>query len=392
VQIYLPTVGFEGGRVRIVVLGVGRVGRAIVHDLARDEGVAVTAADRDAAALAAVRPVAARTVEADLGDPDAVARLAAEHDLVVGAGPAVLGHQTLAAVIDAGRSIVDISFFPEDPFDLDEAARARGLVAVVDAGVAPGLASVLYGRHDIAPGAVRRFVCYVGGLPETPSGPFRYKAPFAPSDVVELYTRPARHRAAGAERTDPALSLRQPLDFPGVGTLEAFLTDGLRTLLRDTHVPEMREMTLRYPGHLDQMLLLRDLGLFETAPVEVDGAAVRPRAVLERLLFPLWEFAPGEGDLTAMRVEVDVEQRGTVTRHQYDLLDRFDHESGISSMARTTGYTCTAVARLVASGRYARTGLSAPEDVGRAPGCCDLVLRDLAERGVRLEERALPVE
>jgi len=378
--------------VRIVVLGAGRVGRAIVRDLSRQVEVAVTAVDRDAAALEAVRPFAARTVEADLAETDAVGRLAAEHDLVVGAGPAVLGHRTLAAVIDAGRNVVDISFFAEDPFDLDAAARARGVVAVVDAGVAPGLASILYGKLDIAPGAVSRFVCYVGGLPETPSGPFRYKAPFAPSDVIELYTRPARHRAQGEERTDPALSFRQPLDFPGVGPLEAVLTDGLRTLLRDTYVPEMREMTLRYPGHVEQMLLLRDMGLFDTGTVEVEGVSVRPRALTERLLFPLWEFAPGEGDVTVMRVEVDVAARGGVTRHQYDLLDRFDRETGTSSMARTTGYTCTSVARLVASGRYARAGVSAPEDIGRAPGCCGAVLDDLAERGVRLQERRQPVE
>lgn len=371
---------------RIVVLGAGRVGQAIVRDLAMQSGIDVTAADRDAAALQRARQAGAHAVRVDLRNGAEIAALVREHDLVVGAGPAALGRRTLERVIDAGRNVVDISFFAEDPFELDGLARDRGVTAVVDAGVAPGLASIVYGHLDAGPGTVSRYVCYVGGLPESASGTFRYKAPFAPADVLELYTRPARHREHGVQRTDPALSRRQVLTFPEVGPLEACLTDGLRTLLRETHVPEMREMTLRYPGHVEQMLLLRDMGLFDTRPVEVDGVTVRPRALAERLLFPLWEFAPGEPDVTVMRVEIDVIDRASTTRHVFDLLDRFDAASGTSSMARTTGYTCTAIASLVASGRYARTGISAPEDVGREPTCCAAVLRYLEERGVLLRE------
>lgn len=372
---------------RIVVLGAGRVGRAIVRDLAMQPGFDVTAADRDAGALDRVRRAGARTVRVDLGSASEVTALVRDHDLVVGAGPAALGRQTLERVIDAGCNVVDISFFAEDPFELDVRARDRGVTAVVDAGVAPGLASIVYGRLDAGAGTVSRYVCYVGGLPATASGMFRYKAPFAPADVLELYTRPARHREDGVVRTDPALSRREVLEFPGVGTLEAFLTDGLRTLLREAHVPAMREMTLRYPGHVEQMLLLREMGLFDTRPVDVDGVTVRPRAVTERLLFPLWEFAPGEADVTVMRVEIDVQEQDGTTRHVFDLLDRYDAASDTSSMARTTGFTCTAIVGLVASGRYARTGVSAPEDVGREADCCAEVLRYLEERGVLLRER-----
>lgn len=377
---------------RIVVLGAGRVGQAIVRDLAMQPGFEVTAVDRDVAALERARRAGARSLEVDLSDLGRVAALARDHDLVVGAGPALLGRRTLASVIDAGRNIVDISFFAEDPFDLDASARQRGVVAVVDAGVAPGLASIVYGRLDAGPGTVSRYACYVGGLPATPSGTFRYKAPFAPADVIELYTRPARHREGGVLRTEPALSRRHSLEFPGVGTLEAVLTDGLRTLLRETHVPEMREMTLRYPGHVEQMLLLREMGLFDTEPLDVDGVTVRPRSVTERLLFPLWEFAPGEPDVTVMRVEIDVGGGAGTTRHVFDLLDRYDAASGTSSMARTTGYTCTAIVGLLAMGRYSRPGVSAPEDVGREPGCCDAVLRYLEERGVLLRETAQALE
>ncbi|MDH3290757.1 MAG: saccharopine dehydrogenase NADP-binding domain-containing protein [Gemmatimonadota bacterium] len=375
---------------RVVVLGAGRVGQAIALDLAAS-GFAVAATDSDPMALA---PLAARglaTVRADLADRDAVVQLVAEFDLVVGALPAALGYRTVEAVIDAGRAIVDISFFEEDPFGLDALARERGVVAVVDAGVAPGLSNIIYGHFAAGADRVRRLVCYVGGLPAEPSGLMRYKAPFSPADVIELYTRPARYRTGGVLTTVPALSEITSLDVPGVGSLEAFLTDGLRSLLREDHVPEMREMTLRYPGHVQQMLLLREIGLLSTAPLTVGSTRISPRAVVTTLLFPLWEFAPGEPDLTVLHVEIDVEQGGSAERHTFDLLDRHDAESGTSSMARTTGYTCTAIVQLVADGTYGRTGVSAPEDVGRVEGCFDRVRSYLEARGVRLTETRSPL-
>ena len=368
---------------KIVVLGAGRVGQAIARDLATSGEHQVTAVDRSPEALGPLAREQVRTVEADLADRRRVAALAVEHDLVVGAGPARLGFATLETVIDAGRNMVDISFFAEDPFALDPLARRRRVVAVVDAGISPGLSNILYGNARASLGPVRRFVCYVGGLPASPAGPMRYKAPFAPSDVIELYTRPARHVRDGMQREDPALSLRTAVEFPGVGALEAALTDGLRTMLRETDVAEMREMTLRYPGHLDQVLLLRDLGLLDSQPLAVGDREMSPRAVTERLLVRHWAFDPGEADIALMRVEIDID--GQVQRHVYRLMDRYDRETGTSAMARTTGYTCTAVVGLVASGRYADTGITPPEDVGRARGCCERILRHLAERGIRLD-------
>lgn len=370
---------------KIVVLGTGRVGRAIAWDLARHGGHRVTAVDLSADALVPLEREGIRTEQADLSDGARVAALAVEHDLVVGAGPARLGFPTLETVIDAGRNAVDISFFEEDPFRLDALARSRRVTAVVDAGVSPGLSSMLCGHAQATAGRVLRFVCYVGGLPTSPSGPMRYRAPFAPSDVMELYTRPARHVRDGARRTDPALSLRTEVTVPEVGRLEAFLTDGLRTMLRDRGIPEMREMTLRYPGHLQQVQLLRDLGFLSTEPIEVAGRSVVPRAVTERLVFPHWEFRPGEEDVTVLRVEIDVESAGRRIRRTWSLLDRYDARTATSSMARTTGYTCTGVVDLIDSGAFARSGVSAPEDIGRAPGCFERIVRHLAERNIVLE-------
>jgi len=374
-----------------LVLGAGRVGQAIARDLAADPACSVTVSDRSPQALAAVAnraPAQARiqTVEANLADAGTVARLAHKQELVVGALPSFLGFQALEAVAGTGTPYVDISFCKEDPLVLDEKARQSGTTAVVDCGIAPGCSNLILGHSLTVFDRVDRFLCVVGGLPAERSWPWEYKAPFAPYDVLAEYTRPARFVENGAEVVRPALSGIEPMDFPGVGTLEAFNTDGLRTLLR-LPVPWMKEMTLRYPGHAERMRALRESGFFSTEPVEMNGAAVSPLALTSKLLFRQWHLEDEDEDLTVMRVVVEGERDGKGERHVWDLLDRRDPETGISSMARTTGFTCTAVARLVANGRFQRPGVCAPEEVGKDANCFEAVMADLAARGVRFERR-----
>jgi len=356
-------------------------------DLARGGGFEVTVADRDRERLdilAGRGPVGVR--EIDLADPDAVQRLAEDFELVVGAVPGSLGFRTLEAVIRAGVPVVDIAFFPEDPFDLDALARERGVTAVVDCGVFPGMGSALIGRAARLLDRVDRVVTYVGGLPEVRHGPWEYKAVFSPADVIEEYVRPARFVENGIPVTRPALSEIELIDVPGVGTLEAFNTDGLRTLLRTIDAPDMREKTLRYPGHAARVALLRDAGFFATDPVRVGGVEVRPRDVTAALLFPAWKLEPGEGDLTVLRILVEGVKDDRRLRYAYDLLDRYDPDLGVTSMARTTGYTATMTARLIAGGRYSRPGISPPEYLGDVPGCVPFLLEGLAKRGVEYRE------
>ncbi|MFQ5747193.1 MAG: saccharopine dehydrogenase C-terminal domain-containing protein [Gemmatimonadota bacterium] len=368
---------------RIAVLGAGRVGGAIARDLAAT--FEVTSVDRDAGRLDAMRREPGLGVlEADLSDGAAVTRLAEDHDLVVSAVPGFLGLETLKAVIASGRDVVDISFFDGDPFALDDLARARGVTAVVDCGVAPGLSHILLGHHARA-WEVEDFECLVGGLPAKPEPPWLYRAPFSPLDVLEEYTRPARLVEGGRPVTKPALSDPELVRIEPVGELEAFLTDGLRTALRTMAVPGMREKTLRYPGHLAAIRALRDGGFLSREPVEVSGASVRPIDVAAALLLPAWRPEPGEEDLTVMRIRIRGREGPTAREVEWRLVDRTDPITGTSSMARTTGYTCTAVARLLLSGRVPGPGIVAPETVGAAEGNLDRILDDLAARGVQLE-------
>jgi lysine 6-dehydrogenase len=377
---------------KIIVLGCGLVGGPMAADLAADSGFEVTVADINAEALGRLAERAAvRTAVRDLADPETVRDLVRDFDLVLSAVPGRLGFQTLRAVIEAGRSAVDIAFFAEDPFLLEGPARERGATVVVDCGVAPGLSNLLAGHVDGLLDETRRILIYVGGLPEVREWPFEYKAVFSPADVIEEYIRPARFVEDGRVVTRPALSDPELLDFAGVGTLEAFNTDGLRTLARTLRAPFMKEKTLRYPGHVEKMVLLRETGFFSREEVDINGLRVRPLDVTSRLLFPRWRLKDGERDLTVLRLEIEGRQGSEERRFVYDLLDRSDPVTGVHSMARTTGYTATAAVRLLAQGLYRRPGINAPEHLGREPGCTAFILDRLRERGVICTETVGPL-
>ncbi len=376
---------------RVAVLGGGMVGGFIARELARTGEVAVVLHDRDPRALArSARVEGIEVRETDLARPEAVTRAASEADLVLGAVPGHLGYETARAVILAGRDLVDISFFPEDAFALDAEARASGVTAVVDCGVMPGLGGMLGLRMAADLAEADRLTILVGGLPVERRWPMEYKAPFSPIDVIEEYVRPARFRLNGELVVRPALSDPELVDFPGIGTLEAFNTDGLRTLLTTCDLPEVREKTLRYPGHVEKMRLLRDLGFFSSEPLDAEGARVRPIAVTAQLLFGAWRLEPGMPELTVMRVEVRGVSGGRRVIRRADLLDRTDPRTGDTSMARTTGLPAVLVARRMLQGARLPAGIVPAELVARERSMFDGVLSDLALRGVRIRFDTLP--
>jgi saccharopine dehydrogenase-like NADP-dependent oxidoreductase len=368
----------------IVVLGGGRVGGAIVRDLAAQDDFEVVVADVDPVTVDRFRENGVDGMCIDLSDADNVGRAVADADLVVGAVPGFMGYQTVARVLEAGKPIVDISFFPEDAFGLNDAAKKAGVPCLVDCGVAPGLSNLILGRLEAALDETSSFHCLVGGLPVERTWPWDYKAPFSPGDVLEEYTRPARLRRDGHEVTLPALSDVELVDFPGLGTLEAFNTDGLRSLLSTCRTPNMVEKTMRYPGHAELMRILRESGFFSKSQVMAASGLVRPRDVTESLLFNAWRFEEGEPDLTVMKVTTEGTKDGKHVRHVYNLLDYYDPDSETSSMARTTGYMCTAMVGVVASGLWSEPGVAPPEVVGRREDCFEAVLKYLTDRGVHV--------
>jgi len=369
---------------RIVVLGGGRVGSAIVRDLAAEENFSVLVVDVDPVAAERLTRFGADCIAADLSDPNTVSKAVAGADLVVGAVPGFMGYRVVEQVLREGRPIIDISFFPENAFELDELAKEAGVPCLVDCGVAPGLSNLISGHTDDYLDVTHSFNCLVGGLPVKRSLPWEYKAPFSPGDVIEEYTRPARLRRGGENISLPALSEIELVDFPGLGTLEAFNTDGLRSLLTSSRAPEMVEKTLRYPGHAEKIRMLRDTGFLSSKGILVASGQAAPRDITEALLFSAWQFEEGELDLTVMRIVVEGEKEGKALRHTYELLDYYNTETETSSMARTTGYTCTGMVRLITNGTWDQPGVAPPEIVGRNVECFDAVIGHLKDRKVHV--------
>jgi saccharopine dehydrogenase-like NADP-dependent oxidoreductase len=369
---------------KILVLGAGMVGSAMVMDLAERHQVVAT--DFSAEPLAQFEGVDGVTaLQLDCSDAAAVTAAVAEMDLVVSAVPGYLGFATLRTLIEASKNVADISFFPEEALDLDALAKEKGSVVITDIGVAPGLDNLILGYHD-GQMKVSRFECLVGGLPVQRDMPFQYKAPFSPMDVIEIYLRPARLYENGREVVMPALSEPELFDFENIGTLEAFNSDGLRTLLKTmAHVPDMCEKTLRYPGHRDLMLAFREAGFLSEQPIEVNGQKISPREFTSAILFDRWKLQPGEAELTIMRVTVEGVENGQQVRHVWLLDDRTDPQTGLSSMSRTTGYTCTGAAECILDQTWTTPGVAPGEVAGRNPTVFEQIRTHLAARNVLLQ-------
>ena len=345
---------------KIIVLGAGLVGNVMAKDLANEHEV--TSVDINQDSLSPLSALGIHTIHADLSDISTLQRLISDYDLVIGAVPGFMGYNTLEAVIKKGKHIVDISFFPENPFKLDELAKKMGVIAVMDCGVAPGMGNIILGHHDKHMN-ISDYECLVGGLPEVRQWPYEYKAVFSPIDVIEEYIRPARYVQHSQLITKEALSDTEHIEFDNIGTLESWNSDGLRTLIETmSHIPNMIEKTLRYPGCVEYLKVLRNSGFFSYQEIEINGQKIRPIDLTAKLLFPKWQLKEGEKDFTVMRIKISGEQNGNKVVYQYNLLDRY--QTNTISMARTTGYTCTAVAQLVVEGKYKKTGISPPEYLG----------------------------
>jgi len=371
---------------KIIVLGAGLVGKPMAIDLAKDNEFEVAIADISQKSLDRLAGTPIKAIRADLSDIATVKKLVAYFDMVINAVPGFMGFATLKAIIEAGKNVVDICFFPEDPFQLDGLAKKVGVIAIMDCGVAPGMSNVLTGYAHHLLDETESAITYVGGLPEVREYPYEYKAVFSPIDVIEEYTRPARLIENGKLVVREALSEPELLNFPGIGTLEAFNSDGMRSLGETIKAQNIKEKTLRYPGHIAIMRILRETGFFRKDEIEVKGVRITPLDVTTKLLFPMWELKQGERDLTVMKVIVEGSKKGKKMRYTYDLLDRYDEATATHSMARTTGYTATVALRMIVQGLYARKGLSVPEFIGEHPECVRFMLDELTKRGVNYIE------
>jgi saccharopine dehydrogenase-like NADP-dependent oxidoreductase len=377
---------------KVLILGCGNIGSVAAEDLANSmSSIKVVVADKNEArakdVAEKIRKDNVSWIQLDITNHKKLVDVLENFDLAMGFLPGKLGYRLVSACIKAKKDLVDVSYMPEKPPELNDEAVKANVTIIPDCGLAPGISNVLVGHAVAKIDKVQAVHIMVGGLPEKPVPPLGYVITWSPENLVDEYMRKVTIVKEGRKVEVEPLSGLEEVDFPGFGKLEAFYTDGLRTLLHTiTDVHDMWEKTLRYPGHAEKIKLLKSLGFFEEEQIAIEGVGVSPRKLTVKLFErKLWR--PEVKDVVVLRVEVLGVKNGKKTHCAYHLLDRYDEKRGVTAMARTTAYPASIMAQFMLKKAIKEKGVVPPERIGMSKELFDLFLGELEKRVVRITER-----
>ena len=376
---------------KVLVLGCGNIGSVAAKDVAESiNSVEVFVADKNVERVKeVVKAIDADNVsgiQLDASNYDKLAKALRDFDLVMGFLPGSLGFHLLKACVDVGRDLVDVSYMAENPLTLNDEAARKNVTMVPNCGLAPGISNILVGHVVRSLDKVQTVHIIVGGLPERPVPPLGYVITWSVESLIDEYTRKARIVKDCKMVDVEALSGLEEVEFPSVGRLEAFYTDGLRTLLHTIKgVESMWEKTLRYPGHAEKIKLLKALGFFDEKQIEVNSVSLSPRKLTVKLLEQRLRM-PEVKDIVAMKVEVSGFRNGEHMRYTYHLLDQYDEKRGITAMARTTAYPASVIAQLILKKVVKERGVVPPERLGMSEEFFSVFLKELDKRGIIIRE------
>lgn len=348
----------------IVVVGAGGMGSVIARDLSSNNDVTVI--DSNPRALQSIEGV--ETFNGPINE----FRGLITADLVVTALPAEVAPEIIRYLLMKGKKVVDISFTDYNPFELDSLAKSNNALFVPHAGFAPGLSNILAGWLYYSENS-RNMEILVGGLQEKPMPPMNYFPTFNASSVIDEYTRPARYLGNGGIRTAVPLETIEQEEVGELGVLDTFYSDGLATILDTFKGSTVIEKTYRYPGHLDKMKFLRDMGYFsdeKTGPCS-------PREISNEIFRNL---GGNYKDVSILKVRA---LDGNKTHFQ--CIDHYDSATQTTSMARMTGYSAAAISDGVLKGLAPEKGVFATEWIGRQKDYFDHVLDYLRTRSINVE-------
>jgi saccharopine dehydrogenase-like NADP-dependent oxidoreductase len=376
---------------KVLIVGCGNIGSVAAEDLTDSmSSIQVVLADKSEARAKEVAEKIGKEnvswIQLDVMNTGKVGNVLKDFDLVMGFLPGKLGYSLTKACIDAGKNLIDVSYMAENPLTLTENAINANVTIIPDCGLAPGISNILVGHAVAELDTVQAVHIMVGGLPEKPIPPLGYVITWSPENLIDEYMRKARIVKNGRIVEVEALTGLEEVEFPGLGRLEAFYTDGLRTLPHTiTDAGDMWEKTLRYPGHAEKIKLLKALGLFEEEQIDVDGVSVSPRKLAVKLLERKLR-KPEVKDVVALKVDVSGVKNGRQTRYVYDLLDHCDEKGRTTAMARTTAYTASIIAQLMLKKALKEKGVAPTEIIGKNSALFQLFLDELKKRKIRITE------
>jgi len=379
--------------VKILVLGSGLIGPAAAFNSMSDPEVSqVTLCDLNQTALDQAAEKLARlpgsekvtTVALDLRDEAAAIELMRGYDAIVGALPGLVTALGIRPAIKAGTPLVDLTRpSPEETAELKALAEETGSLIVLSCGLEPGLTEIM--THHLADRLDRVDEVHIkcGGIPAEPAPPLGYKIVFG-GRRLPLREFDARIVEDGQLKPIPRYSGVEQLDFPGVGAVEAWHEGFMPWLLELPALKNLRlgtQKTIRWPGYAAKVTLLKEMGLLSLEPVEVDGVQVRPKHVLDAVMYPKVKLEEGEREVTLFKVEVSGQKDGQARRYTTQMVDWYDEKTGMTSMARTTAYTGAIMARMIARGDVSAAGIYPPEQLV-AGAAFERMVTELAAVGI----------
>lgn len=372
---------------KIIVIGAGLIGGVIARDLAGLQEYQISVADIDQQKLELLsKDLNVNTIPVNLSDTKIIRKIIGDKDVVVSAVPGFLGFNIFKTAIESGKNIVDISSMPENQLELDDLAKKNDVTAVIEMGVAPGISNMIVGYADSLLDETESAEILVGGLPVKREWPFEYKITWSLRDTLEQNVIPAQLVENGKLVEKEALSEVELINFPDIGTLEAFNTDGLGSLIYTLKIPFMKEKTLRYPGYAEKMRMLRETDFFSDKAIDINGMKVKPLDFTSELLAPHWKLKEGESELIIMRVIVKGHKNGQKLCYTYDMLDYFNKKTKTTSMARNTGFPASIMAHLIAKGEFSKKGVFPGEYIGQDHRVYHLLMKALEKRNIFYQE------
>ena len=364
---------------KIAVIGTGMVGRLIAVELSTNHQIfAIDNNSNNLNKLEGHNPeIVTSLVDVLEGDfPEDLRHV----DIVVNCVPGFMGFETSKKILK-DKTCVDISFMPENCNELEKYTKENKTALYPDAGIAPGLSNVIVGNL-ITNYNIKEIKIMVGGLPKEKNPPWNYKAPFSPIDVIEEYTRPARIKKNGQKNSVNPLTGKIDFEVEEIGKLEAFLTDGLRTLLDSeltSDISTLLEYTIRYPGHSEMVLDLVNSGKLDDTKISHNGKMVSQKEITTKKLFEEWKLAENDKEFTLLVIAASTLSGENISCVVYD-----EWKNGWSSMSRTTGLTACAIANLILEKRLNNTGIIPPEELGTNQDYFEYIIKYLREKEISI--------
>ncbi|MDH5375999.1 MAG: saccharopine dehydrogenase family protein [Candidatus Bathyarchaeota archaeon] len=376
---------------KVLILGCGNIGSVAAEDIGKSiDSIEVVVADRNETRAKLIAEGISESnvswIQLDAAKHNELVKTLEDFDLAMGFLPGKLGYRLAEACIDARNDLVDVSYMAENPLTLNDKAIKAGVTIIPDCGLAPGISNTLVGHAAGKFDKVQTVCIMVGGLPEKPVPPLGYVITWSLESLIDEYTRKARIVKEGEIVEVEALNGLEEIEFPNVGRLEAFYTDGLRTLpYTVSNVDNMWEKTLRYPGHAEKIKLLKALGFFDEKQINVEDVSLSPRKLTVKL-FDQKLRRPEIRDIVAMKIEVSGIKNDKHMRYVYHMLDRYDENRGITAMARTTAYPASIIAQLMLKKAVKAKGVVPLERLGVSEEFFSKFLNELEKREIRITE------